>query len=142
MRTVLEERDASMTIGKNIPGIVADPSAIERVFENLIVNAIKYGCHGDAAHIEVGAQRSKKELHYFVRDNGPGIDPQYHEKIFGIFQRLDLEQEGTGIGLAITAKIAAVHGGRIWVESTPGNGATFWVALPAELELNNAELAN
>ena len=138
----LEEKGISMTIAENIPGILADPSAIERVFENLIVNAIKYGCHGDAAQIEVGARREKKELLYFVRDNGPGIAPQYHEKIFGIFQRLDLEQEGTGIGLAITAKIATVHGGRIWVESTPGNGATFWVALPAELELNDAELAN
>ena len=69
----------------------------------------------------------------FVRDNGPGIDPQQHEKIFGLFQQLDATNEGSGVGLAIVRRVMEVHRGRAWVESTPGKGSTFWLAFPAHV---------
>jgi signal transduction histidine kinase len=65
-----------------------------------------------------------------VKDNGPGIEPQYHAKIFGLFQRLDSSKEGTGVGLTIVSRIMQLHGGRVWVQSELGHGAEFWLAFP------------
>ena len=70
-------------------------------------------------------------MRLFVKDNGPGIGKEHHEKIFGLFQRLDESKVGTGVGLAIVKRIMDVHGGRVWVESAIGEGATFWLAFPA-----------
>jgi signal transduction histidine kinase len=80
--------------------------------------------------VEIGAYRDMGETVVFVRDNGIGIDPRYHQKIFGLFERLDPDTEGTGIGLALVKRIIEVHGGRIWVESAAGEGTTFLFALP------------
>ncbi len=124
----LEGLGTALEIQDDLPEIVADREAIGRVFENLLSNAVKYGLNLDGTKISVGSQTVDGEVRYFVRDNGPGIAPEYHEKIFELFQRLDGDQDGTGVGLAIVAKIMRVHNGRVWVESSPGEGATFWLA--------------
>ena len=82
--------------------------------------------------IEVGTRGTDEEGKpiFFVRDNGVGIDPKYHERIFGLFNRLDPNIEGTGIGLTLVKRVIEVHGGRIWLESQPGEGATFLFTLP------------
>lgn len=122
--------DVEVEVEDSLPMLVADESDVRRVFENLLTNALKYGCRDSGAKIIVGGARNGEENCYFVRDNGPGISPDYHEKIFGLFQRLDTSQPGTGLGLASVAKIMDMHGGRAWVESMEGQGATFWIAFP------------
>jgi len=130
----LAERAEAMRVAMNvlrpIPNLVADVGDVTRVFENLLNNAIKYA--GDVLQpvVEIGGLVQDGETRYFVRDNGPGIEPAYHERIFGLFQRLDTSKEGTGVGLASVTKIMRMYGGRVWVESSPGNGATFWLAFP------------
>lgn len=110
------------------PGLttVADPHLLTIVFENLLGNAAKFSGGRDEARIEVGRSGGA----FFVRDNGVGFDPGHAEKLFGAFQRLHgNEFEGTGIGLAIVQRIVHRHGGRIWAESSPGLGATFFFTL-------------
>ena len=106
---------------------MADPLQVSQLFQNLIANGIKF-CRDRRPEISVGAERHGAEWTFFVRDNGIGIDPQYADRIFLIFQRLHKREEfaGTGIGLAICKKIVERHGGRIWLESTPGQGTTFY----------------
>jgi len=119
-----------IAVEADLPAVVADRIRVVEVFENLIVNALKYGCPGPGGMITVGSEVTEAENRYFVRDNGPGIDARYHEKIFELFQRLDKSQEGSGAGLTIVARIMEIHGGRAWVESEVGTGACFWVAFP------------
>jgi signal transduction histidine kinase len=126
----LEAAGARLQIDAGIPPVIADASHTQRVFENLLTNAIKYGCRADGAVIRIGGTAVDGEICYFVRDNGPGIDPAYHQKIFGLFQRLDSTKQGTGVGLASVVKIMNMHRGRVWVQSEPGQGATFWISFP------------
>jgi PAS domain S-box-containing protein len=114
-----------------LPEVNADPTQLGQLFQNLLSNALKFSDHKDA-RIHVGVERRPDEWIFNVRDNGIGLDPQYGSRIFEIFQRLHPhdEYEGTGIGLAICKRIVERHGGRIWVESMPGEGATFFFALP------------
>jgi signal transduction histidine kinase len=114
-----------------LPTVRANPGQMEELFQNLISNAIKFR-RPDPAQIHISAQRRSKVWKFSVKDNGIGIDPQHTKRLFLIFQRLHSRAEypGTGIGLAICRKIVERHGGRIWVESELGKGATFHFILP------------
>ncbi|MEO8494945.1 MAG: ATP-binding protein [Planctomycetota bacterium] len=134
LQAQLADRAASvgmtMAVLRPIPNLVADVRDVTRTFENLLNNAVKYAGDVPQPVVEVGGHVQDGEVRYFVRDNGPGIEPEYHEKIFGLFQRLDTSKEGTGVGLASVAKVMRMYGGRVWVESSLGEGATFWLAFP------------
>jgi signal transduction histidine kinase len=111
--------------------VYGDRPRLREVLENLVDNAVKF--MGDQPHpyLEIGARREDVEVVVYVRDNGVGIEPNYQEKVFGLFEKLDAESEGSGVGLAIVRRIVEVHGGRIWVESEgSGQGSTFCFALP------------
>ena len=130
LKVALEETNALVTHDP-LPTVRADGMQLCQLFQNLIGNALKF--RGPAPpRIHVSAQAADYEWRFSVRDNGSGIDPQHAERIFVIFQRLHsaAEYPGTGIGLAISKKIAERHGGRMWVESEPGKGATFFFTLP------------
>jgi signal transduction histidine kinase len=111
--------------------IVGDKIRIAQVFQNLIGNAIKF-MDKPQGDVKVGCVDAGDYWQFSVVDNGPGIDPQYHEKIFQIFQTLRPrdEQESTGIGLSIVKKIVEFYSGKVWVESEPGKGSTFFFTLP------------
>jgi hypothetical protein len=114
-----------------LPTVNVDGTQIMQVFQNLIGNALKF--HGETPPIiHVGAQRQEGRWVFSVRDNGIGIEPEYFEKIFQLFQRLHTRKQyaGTGIGLAICKRIVERHGGTIWVESQPGQGSTFYFSIP------------
>jgi chemotaxis family two-component system sensor kinase Cph1 len=111
----------------------ADSVQLTQVFQNLIGNALKF--HGaEPPLVKVSAKRENDEWVFSVKDNGIGIDPRYFDRIFVIFQRLHTRQEysGTGMGLSICKKIIQHHGGRIWVESEPQKGSTFFFTLPTQ----------
>jgi light-regulated signal transduction histidine kinase (bacteriophytochrome) len=125
-----EQKHVRVEIQPGLPAVHADETGLTRTLENLLENALKYGCDGPDPVITIGGDSTDEEVRLFVRDSGPGIAEEYHQKIFRLFQRLDPTKEGTGVGLASVAKIMSMHKGRAWVESTPGQGATFWLAFP------------
>jgi light-regulated signal transduction histidine kinase (bacteriophytochrome) len=136
LQVAIEESGAVVTHDP-LPTVMADGTQLVQLFQNLIGNAVKF--RGEQPpRIHISAQKTSEvsktsEVWAFsVRDNGIGIDPEYHERIFMIFQRLHSreEYEGTGIGLAVCRKILERHGGRIWVESQPGKGSTFYFTIP------------
>lgn len=139
VRGAIEESRAIVT-NDDLPVIIADSGQLVQLFQNLIGNAIKF--HGkESPRVHVSAQRQEDCWLFSVRDNGIGIEPQYAERIFIIFQRLHGQSEypGTGIGLSICKKIVDRHGGRIWVESKAGEGANFFFTIPFHEELNKNE---
>jgi PAS domain S-box-containing protein len=130
LRSAIVESGAIVTHDP-LPSVLADETQLTQLFQNLVGNAIKYQSPGiPRVHISA-AKNGGKKWTFSVKDNGLGIDPQYFDKIFGMFQRLHKREEfaGTGIGLAICKKIVERHGGAISVESAPGNGSTFRFAL-------------
>jgi two-component system, chemotaxis family, sensor kinase Cph1 len=131
LKLAVEEKSAQVVVDP-LPAVVADGSQLTQLFQNLIGNGIKFSA-GVAPRVHVSATRNGKDWIFSVADNGIGIDRQFFERIFVIFQRLHTRDEyvGTGIGLAICKKIVERHGGRIWVESEPGQGATFHFTIPA-----------
>jgi PAS domain S-box-containing protein len=131
LRATIEESGAVVT-HDSLPAITMDGTLLAQVFQNLVGNAIKYRS-AEAPHVHVSAtENGGHEWIFSVRDNGLGIDPQYFERIFVLFQRLhgQTQFKGTGIGLAICKKMLERLGGRIWVESQPEKGSTFYFALP------------
>lgn len=130
--TLLEESSAVVTAGP-LPRVCAHRARIAQLFQNLISNAVKYSKPEEAPRIDIQAYRKDSLWVFSVEDNGIGIPPDYHERIFGVFKRLHgRETSGTGIGLAICKRIVEHYGGRIWVDSDgQGNGSTFYFTLPA-----------
>jgi signal transduction histidine kinase len=126
----IRAKHVSVEIQPDLPPVSADPGRLLRVLDNLIANAVKHGCLGDAPQIRIGGTTGPSEVRLFVQDNGPGIPPEYQERIFGLFEQLDKDGEGTGVGLATVKRIIEMHQGRVWVESATGQGATFRVAFP------------
>jgi light-regulated signal transduction histidine kinase (bacteriophytochrome) len=117
-----------------LPECLADAALLRQVFVNLLGNALKYSRKREQSHIQVGSQPANgaaADPVYFVRDNGVGFDATYSNKLFGVFQRLHRpeEYEGTGVGLAIVARIVQRHGGRVWAESKLNEGAVFFFTL-------------
>jgi light-regulated signal transduction histidine kinase (bacteriophytochrome) len=130
LRSLIEESGATVT-REPLPAVTGDAVQLTRLFQNLLVNSIKYRSE-DAPRIHIAAEAGSGEWRLSVRDNGMGIEPQYAEKVFGIFKCLQPRDRssGSGMGLAICRKIVSRHEGRIWVESELGKGATFYIALP------------
>jgi len=130
----IKESRAEITLDGPFPTIRGSRSEMLRLFQNLIGNALKYHRPDQAPAVTIRCRRQKDDWLCTVEDNGIGIDPQYFDRIFGIFQRLHTRDKfgGNGIGLAICKKIVEHHGGKIWVESQPGQGCRFQVSLPAE----------
>lgn len=126
------QESGAVVARETLPTLLADPVQLTQLFQNLIGNAVKFRSE-TPPEIRVGAKREGDGWHFSVADNGIGIDAKYFEKIFIIFQRLHSRNKysGTGIGLAVCKKIVERHGGRIWVESQPGQGTTFHFTIPA-----------
>jgi light-regulated signal transduction histidine kinase (bacteriophytochrome) len=132
LRNAMEEAGASVTWDP-LPTVRADEGQLAQLFQNLIGNALKFRS-ASVPRIHVSSSEKPTEWEFALADNGIGIEPQYSERIFMVFQRLHNKAEypGTGIGLAICKKVVERHGGRIWVESKPGEGTTFRFTLPKE----------
>jgi PAS domain S-box-containing protein len=131
LQAAIEESGASIT-WEGMPVVLADSTQLGRVFQNLIGNALKFrGKESPRVHIR--AERSNGCWMFAVKDNGIGIDPKYADRMFVVFQRLHKwgEFPGTGIGLAVCKRIVERHGGKIWLESEPGKGTTFYFTMPA-----------
>ena len=130
LAAVIEESKAIIT-NEDLPIVRTDAVQLVQVFQNLLANAIKFRGE-NPPHVHVSARDEEHEWVFFVKDNGIGIDPQHADRVFVIFQRLHtrLEYPGTGIGLAVCKRIVERHGGKIWFESEPGKGSTFFFAIP------------
>jgi PAS domain S-box-containing protein len=137
LRAAVESSEACVTAG-DLPEVVADASQLTQLFQNLIGNAIKFR-GPEPPRIHLAAAREDDHWHFTVQDNGIGIEPEYLERIFTIFQRLHTREEypGTGIGLAICKRIVERHGGAIWAESAPGRGTIMHFTLSDHLSSVN-----
>ncbi|MCX6007129.1 MAG: ATP-binding protein, partial [Chloroflexi bacterium] len=131
LRQAIDESKAQITYGP-LPTVPADKGQLLRLFQNLLSNSIRYRGQ-EPPLIHVSAEKQKGEWVFSVKDNGIGIDPEYKDQIFIIFQSLHgRDVPGIGLGLSVARRIVERHGGRIWVESEPGKGATFYFTIPAE----------
>jgi len=129
VQSQLNNNNIKVEVGKDMPVVNGDRIRLVEVVQNLLDNAAKFMKNQPNPRIEIGIRQVESESIFFVKDNGIGIEPQFHKKIFGLFDKLDPNAEGTGIGLALVKRIVEVHGGRIWVESEEGKGATFCFTL-------------
>jgi chemotaxis family two-component system sensor kinase Cph1 len=139
----LEQTDTTVAVPAPLPTLRCDPVRLSEVFNNLLTNALKYNNHAEK-HVEIGVVPTDQLPYHrlvdtalfevlYVKDNGIGIDLRHHESIFRIFKRLHSQEKyggGTGAGLAIVKKMVEKHGGQLWVESEPGQGATFYFTIP------------
>src|SRR4029079_2170642 len=133
VRELRESDGGTQPIVGELPPAIGDAELLRQVWQNLIGNALKFSGKGPARRVEVGHANTMAGAAYYVRDNGEGFDMRHAAKLFGVFERLHApaEFDGTGIGLAISRRVVELHGGRIWAQSAPGQGATFWFTLPA-----------
>jgi signal transduction histidine kinase len=130
----IDSHDIDLKVESAMPFLYGDRQRLREVFENLIDNAAKYMGDQPNPCIEIGIQNGREPV-FFVRDNGMGIESQYFDRIFGLFDKLDSKSEGTGIGLALVKRIIETHGGKIWVESQGhGKGSTFYFTIPSRRE--------
>ncbi len=139
LEVAVREAGAEVTFDE-LPEVDADPTQLIQLFQNLVGNALKF-CNEKSPRVHVGVEKTGEGWCFSVKDDGIGIDPKHAERIFAPFERLHGRHEypGTGIGLAICKKIAERHGGRIWVESKAGEGATFRFTMPLRTEAQPAE---
>jgi PAS domain S-box-containing protein len=127
----ITERGVTVKVGEHDVSLHGDRLRLEEIWQNLVENACKFMGDQKDPHIEIGVETLKAETVFFVRDNGMGIDPRYHAKVFALFERLDAKAEGTGVGLAIVKRIVDLYMGRIWMESSGlGKGTCFYFTLP------------
>jgi signal transduction histidine kinase len=129
----LEAQNVELLLPESPPSVLCDRTRLYQLFANLVGNALDHMGERTQARVQVEAREREGELLVTVRDNGRGIHPRDHERVFEIFQSLTPRSDGrrgTGIGLAIVKKIVEAYGGRIWLESTPGSGAAFHFTLP------------
>ena len=133
LKAISPERNINVDI-RELPPAHGDITLIRQVLTNLLSNAVKFTKDRDIATIEVGGRREDSENVYYVKDNGAGFDIEYADKLFKVFQRLHSlkEFEGIGIGLSIVDRIIRRHGGRVWAEGKPDEGATFYFTLPVK----------
>jgi signal transduction histidine kinase len=127
-------RRVKVDIAPDMPVVHGDRARLVEAVQNLVDNAVKFLGDQPEPRIEIGARPAGGGHVFFVRDNGIGIEPRFHGKVFGLFDKLNPESVGTGVGLALVKRIVEVHGGRIWVESEgAGTGAAFYFTLPAKI---------
>jgi signal transduction histidine kinase len=129
----LQEKKINVLVNDDLPAVFGDRQRLIEVLQNLLDNAAKFIGKNPDPTIEIGYSGYEYEKPiFFVRDNGIGIDPLHHDRIFGLFNKLEAASEGTGIGLTLVKRIIEVHGGSIWVRSEAGKGATFFFTLPTK----------
>lgn len=129
----IKSNHVTVTVQADLPTVQVDKTRMVEVLQNLIENAIKY--RGDQAvpMIEIGVTETAQGTAFYVKDNGIGIEASYLETIFGLFNKLDAQSDGTGIGLALVRRVIEFHGGQVWVDSAgPGHGSTFYFTLPTD----------
>jgi two-component system sensor kinase FixL len=129
----IERSGISVELSADFPVVTVDKNRLQQAFDNLIINALKYGSGNCNPVLKIFWRRTNGEVQICFKDNGIGVDPKYHKRIFKLFQRLDTDDEGTGVGLAIVSRVAQLHGGRAWLVSEAGKGAEFWMAVPDNL---------
>jgi light-regulated signal transduction histidine kinase (bacteriophytochrome) len=131
LKTMIDETGALVT-SSDLPQVLADETQLTQMFQNLINNGIKFQKKTRTPHIHICAERQNGCWRFSVQDNGIGIEPKYKNKVFLIFQRLHTREEyaGTGIGLALCKRIIDRHGGKIWFDSSPERGTTFYFTIP------------
>jgi light-regulated signal transduction histidine kinase (bacteriophytochrome) len=136
LKTECQRPGLQITVGA-LPPCQGDRALLQRVWVNLLSNALKYSGKREQATIEIGCRRENEQNVYFVRDNGTGFDMRYAGKLFGVFHRLHLAEdfEGTGVGLAIVQRVVHRHGGRVWADAEVDRGATFFFTLEGETKL-------
>jgi signal transduction histidine kinase len=132
VRGRIDARGVQVVIAPDLPTIQGDRARLVEVVQNLVDNACKFMGDQPAPRIEIGQRGTDDQGKPIlcVRDNGVGIAPEYHARVFGLFDKLDAQTEGTGVGLALVKRIVEMHGGKIWVESEPGKGSTFNFTIP------------
>ncbi|TRX60532.1 GAF domain-containing protein [Fulvivirga sp. M361] len=138
LQVLFEQKNGSISI-ETLNHISGDENQIQRVFLNLLQNALKFSSPERRPEIKIWSESKKDVVHIIVKDNGIGFDPQYSKKIFSLFERLHgrSDYEGTGLGLAICRKIIERHGGKIWAESIPGEGTSFTIELPVKIKTSH-----
>ena len=132
MRPKLEEGSVEVELAEPLPSVSGDRFRITQLIQNLLENSCKYVGEQRQPKIEIGVAEAPSGVRaLYVKDNGEGINPEFHDHIFSLFSRINTEAEGSGVGLALVKKIARQHGGDVWVESEGnGKGTVMWVALP------------
>lgn len=137
----IEAANATVRTHGSIPNINADTVRLRQVFENLIVNAIKYASEDTPLVLDIEYKNLGDRVRISFTDNGPGVPEQYRELIFQLFQRLETDIHGTGVGLSIVRRVVEIHGGKVWIEDGPDGGARFCIELPVHMVLSDARAA-
>ena len=126
----MSSKNVKVTVEEDLPIVQVDRMRLVEVLVNLLENSVKYMGDQPQPEIEIGKRLDGENMVFFVRDNGIGIDPSQHDKVFELFYKVDKKSEGSGAGLAIVKKIAEVHNGSIWIESGLGKGCTVCFTIP------------